>query len=48
MFEVRDSSVKLVLFVRQGFSLNFDTSFVKIGKKMNELWVQEDRIREQP
>ena len=37
-----DSLVKLVLFVRQVFNLNFDTSFVKIGQKFTELRVQHN------
>ena len=43
-----DKLVKLVLFVIQDFNLNFDTWFAIIGQKSTELWVQEDRITEQP
>ena len=39
--------MKLMLFVRQDFNLNFDTSFVNMGQKLTELLVQEERITEQ-
>ena len=40
-------STKLVSFVRQVLSLDFDTLLVKIGQKLTELRLSEDRITEQ-